>query len=55
MHNVDTFSELSLAVHWCRRLSKTSAMSKSTNLMTSAVIVENLAEKVDGHPLNLGR
>ena len=34
-HNVDTFSELSLAVQWQGRLIRASTMSNSTNLMSS--------------------
>ena len=42
------FSELSFAAHWLGRLSKGSTTSNSTiKLLTTAAMVDNLAEKVD--------
>ena len=51
------FSEFSFAARWLGRLSKASTTSNSTinlKLLTTAVMVDNLAEKVDKCLLNRG-
>ena len=57
-HNVAMFSELSLAIHWRGRLSRDYIVrwvTANIKLLTSAAMVDNLAEKVDECPLNRGR
>jgi len=52
-HNVAMFSELSFAVRW--QASTTSNSNESNvKLLTTAAMVDNLAEKVDECPLNQG-
>ena len=55
-HNMAMFSELSLAIRWKERLSRGISRNNSTNvrLLTPAVMVHNLAEKVNKCPLKLG-
>ena len=50
-HNVAAFSELSFAVRWQGRLV---LQITALMLLTTAVMVDNLAEKVEKCPLNRG-
>ena len=50
-HNVAAFSELSFAVPWQGRLV---LQITALMLLTTAVMVDNLAEKVEKCPLNRG-
>ena len=53
IHNVAMFSELSLAVRWRVRPLPITALVCNVKLLTLAVIVDNLAEKVDECPLGV--
>ena len=55
-HNVAAFSELSLiAVRWQGRLVlRVTTLIYNGKLLTTAVMVDNLAKKVDKCPLNRG-
>ena len=55
-YNVAAFSELSFVARWLGRPSKASTTGNSTiKLLTTAAMVDNLAETVDECPLNRGR
>ena len=54
-HNVAAFSELELYAGSKGHASKPSTMSNCANkLLTPAAMVNNLAEMIDGYPLNQG-
>ena len=51
-HNVTAFSELSFAIHWQGRLVLQITALSNGKLLTTAAMVDNLAEKVENCPLN---
>ena len=50
-HNVAAFSELPFAVHWQGRLAL-QITALTNELLTTAMMVDNLAEKVEKCPIN---